>query len=100
MALDDREPIDRGRLNAWLSANVPQYTGPFSLARFTGGQSNPTYRLTSASGEYVLRSKPLGNLLPSAHAVDREYRVLAALASTSVPDGAGPRVLLGYSRNR
>jgi aminoglycoside phosphotransferase (APT) family kinase protein len=85
MESDSREPIDEARLSAWLSSNVRGYSGPFSLVRFTGGQSNPTYRLTAASGEYVLRSKPRGNLLPSAHAVDREYRVLAALAKTSVP---------------
>src|SRR5437763_5729266 len=73
------------RLEAWLSTNVEGYRGPVAAERFAGGQSNPTYRLDAASGRYVLRRKPPGALLPSAHAVDREFRVMRALADTAVP---------------
>jgi aminoglycoside phosphotransferase (APT) family kinase protein len=76
-------PIER--LEAWLSKNVEGYRGPVAAERFAGGQSNPTYRLGAASGQYVLRRKPPGPLLPSAHAVDREFRVLRVLAETAVP---------------
>src|SRR5258707_3817500 len=76
-------PLDR--LEVWLSKNVEGFRGPVAAERFTGGQSNPTYRLTAASGQYVLRRKPPGPLLPSAHAVDREFRVMRALADTPVP---------------
>ena len=73
-------------LDAWLRHNIEGYRGPFQAARFTGGQSNPSYRLDAADGrQYVLRRKPPGPLLPSAHAVDREFRVLDALAATPVP---------------
>jgi aminoglycoside phosphotransferase (APT) family kinase protein len=77
-------PLDR--LEAWLGGHVEGFRGPLAAAeRFAGGQSNPTYRLTAASGQYVLRRKPPGPLLPSAHAVDREFRVMRALADTPVP---------------
>ena len=76
-------PLDR--LDAWLAGNVAGFRGPVAAERFAGGQSNPTYRLASASGGYVLRKKPPGPLLPSAHAVDREFRVMRALAPTPVP---------------
>jgi aminoglycoside phosphotransferase (APT) family kinase protein len=76
-------PIDR--LEPWLSKNVDEFRGPVAAERFAGGQSNPTYRLSAASGQYVLRRKPPGPLLPSAHAVDREFRVMRALAETAVP---------------
>jgi aminoglycoside phosphotransferase (APT) family kinase protein len=76
---------DPERLAAWLAANVPGYAGPLAIARFPGGQSNPTFKLTATSGTYVLRRKPVGEVLPSAHAVDREFRVLRALAGTAVP---------------
>ena len=71
--------IDEAALGVWLETNVEGFSGPFTLAKFSSGQSNPTYKVTAASGEYVLRRKPFGPLLPSAHAVDREYRLLAAL---------------------
>src|SRR5713226_4674487 len=74
-----------GRLEAWLRGHVEGFRGPLAAERFAGGQSNPTYRLTAASGNYVLRKKPPGPLLPSAHAVDREFRVMRALADTAVP---------------
>ena len=76
---------DRARLEQWLAAQVPQYRGPSRLVAFEGGQSNPTFRLDAASGRYVLRRKPRGALLASAHAVDREFRVLRALAGSAVP---------------
>jgi aminoglycoside phosphotransferase (APT) family kinase protein len=80
-----RHPVDTGRLAAWLAGHVPGFAGPVAVEQFRGGQSNPTYRLASPSGVYVLRRKPPGPLLPSAHAVDREFRVLRALAGTDVP---------------
>jgi aminoglycoside phosphotransferase (APT) family kinase protein len=77
--------IDEVALGCWLEANVEHFAGPFTLTKFPSGQSNPTYRITSASGEYVLRRKPFGQLLPSAHAVDREYRLLSALYPLDFP---------------
>src|SRR3954452_11548241 len=79
------QDLPLGRLEAWLRGHVEGLRGPVAAARFSGGQSNPTYKLTAASGEYVLRRKPPGPLLPSAHAVDREFRVMRALAETPVP---------------
>ena len=72
-------------LGAYLEANVAGYEGPTQIDEFADGQSNPTYKITASSGEYVLRRQPSGKLLKSAHAVDREFRVLAALADTDVP---------------
>ena len=76
-------PLDR--LEDWLRPRLDGFRGPVAAHRFAGGQSNPTYRLDCGSGSYVLRRKPFGPLLPSAHAVDREYRVMKALAATAVP---------------
>src|SRR5437764_12549518 len=76
-------PLDR--LEPWLRHHVEGFRGPLEAERFAGGQSNPSYRLRAASGNYVLRRKPPGPLLPSAHAVDREFRVMRALAETAVP---------------
>ncbi|MFQ6551845.1 phosphotransferase family protein [Aestuariibius insulae] len=69
----------------WLMAHIPDLSGVTGLVKFGSGQSNPTYRIDTASGPYVLRSKPPGKLLRSAHLVEREYRVMAALAETDVP---------------
>ena len=77
--------LDEARLTAWLEANVAGFAGPIALTKFKGGQSNPTYRIESPSGRYVLRRKPFGPLLPSAHAVDREFRVQAGLYTTGFP---------------
>ena len=77
--------IDEESLGRWLEAYVEGFNGPYELKKFPSGQSNPTYRVTAASGEYVLRRKPFGVLLPSAHAVDREYRLLSALAPLDFP---------------
>ena len=77
--------IDEASLGAWLEANVEGFAGPFTLTKFPSGQSNPTYKISAVSGEYVLRRKPFGKLLPSAHAVDREYRLLSALSPLDFP---------------
>jgi aminoglycoside phosphotransferase (APT) family kinase protein len=77
--------FDERRLEDWLAANLDGFVGPMTVAEFSAGQSNPTYRLTTPGASYVLRRKPPGTLLPSAHAVDREYRILHALADTGVP---------------
>lgn len=78
-------PPDLARLEGWLREHVAGYAGAPVLERFAGGQSNPTFKLTAPSGRYVLRRKPEGTLLASAHAVDREFRVLQALSPTAVP---------------
>lgn len=87
--MSDHDPLSAenagSALETWLADNVPNYQGPARLDRFAGGQSNPTFRLTATSGQYVLRRKPMGQTLPSAHAVDREFRVLHALQETDVP---------------
>jgi len=77
--------LDVGTLSPWLERHVAGFQGPITLAKFEHGQSNPTYRLEAASGTYVLRRKPFGTLLPSAHAVEREYRVLTALHPLGFP---------------
>lgn len=77
--------IDPERLAAYLTGRIDGFRGPLEIAQFKGGQSNPTYRLSAPSGRYVLRRKPPGKLLKSAHAVDREYRVIAALHEAGFP---------------
>jgi aminoglycoside phosphotransferase (APT) family kinase protein len=72
-------------LATYLEAHVPGFRGPLVATKFKGGQSNPTYLIDAASGKYVLRRKPPGVLLASAHAVDREFRVLGALHNSAVP---------------
>jgi aminoglycoside phosphotransferase (APT) family kinase protein len=79
------QAVDEKALGRWLEANVESFQGPLELTKFRSGQSNPTYRVRAASGDYVLRRKPFGTLLPSAHAVDREYRLLAALHPLGFP---------------
>jgi aminoglycoside phosphotransferase (APT) family kinase protein len=78
------EPLP-GTCEAWLLSQVPGYRGPGSLQKFGFGQSNPTYRLRAVSGDYVLRRKPFGPLLPKAHMIEREYAVLSALQKSGVP---------------
>jgi aminoglycoside phosphotransferase (APT) family kinase protein len=85
MPVQDRHRFDVGQLEAWLKANVEGYKGPLEVQQFKGGQSNPTFKLVTPERKYVLRRKPPGKLLPSAHAVDREYRVIKALGQTDVP---------------
>ncbi len=77
--------LDETRLAAYLADALPGFEGPLVVRQFQGGQSNPTYHLQTPGAEYVLRKKPPGTLLPSAHAVDREYRVQQALAGSAVP---------------
>jgi aminoglycoside phosphotransferase (APT) family kinase protein len=77
--------IDIEKLAVYLEAHVEGFVGPLTLDKFPGGQSNPTFKLTAKSGDYVLRSQPAGKLLKSAHAVDREYQVLDALKESNVP---------------
>ncbi|MGH8798632.1 MAG: phosphotransferase [Casimicrobiaceae bacterium] len=77
--------FDVAALERYLGSHVVGFAGPLRVEQFNGGQSNPTYRLTAAGRSYVLRRKPPGKLLPSAHAVDREYRVISALAGSDVP---------------
>jgi aminoglycoside phosphotransferase (APT) family kinase protein len=77
--------FDAPRLEAYLREYMPGFAGPLAVRQFRGGQSNPTYLLESSSGKYVLRRKPPGKLLRSAHAVDREYRVISALHRAGFP---------------
>jgi aminoglycoside phosphotransferase (APT) family kinase protein len=77
--------FDIARLDEYLCDNVRDYGGPLSVRQFKGGQSNPTYLLDSPSGSYVMRRKPPGKLLKSAHAVEREYRVISALFDAGFP---------------
>jgi aminoglycoside phosphotransferase (APT) family kinase protein len=77
--------FDVARLEAYMLSHVESFHGPLEVKQFKGGQSNPTYRLDSPSGKYVLRRKPPGKLLESAHAVDREYRVISALYAADFP---------------
>ena len=77
--------FDRNALHRYMQTNIEHYRGPFDIQQFEGGQSNPTFLLETPSARYVLRKQPPGQLLPSAHAVDREYRVMDALWETDVP---------------
>ena len=83
--VDERYRLDEGRLAQWLEANVAGYQGPLEVRQFKGGQSNPTYQLVTPNHNYVLRRKPPGKLLPSAHAVDREFKVISALGAVGFP---------------
>ncbi|MBO9403288.1 phosphotransferase family protein [Shimia sp. R9_3] len=81
----DATQLDTAAVARWLSDNLDGFAGPIEATKFNIGQSNPTFRLDAPSGQYVLRRKPPGVLLKSAHAVDREFRVQKALAGTDVP---------------
>jgi aminoglycoside phosphotransferase (APT) family kinase protein len=83
--VEERHRLDEKKLAAWLETNVEGYRGPLEVFQFKGGQSNPTYRLDTPDRKYVLRRKPFGKLLPSAHAVDREFRVITALHKAGFP---------------
>lgn len=85
MSAPGAELAEPAAVNRWMAAHVPGYRGPPRIEKVPGGQSNPTFRIDTPSGRYVLRRKPPGQLLKSAHAVDREYRVQAALAESAVP---------------
>jgi len=79
------QEFDAAALETWLAAQVPDYAGPLTIEQFKGGQSNPTYKLTTPGRSYVMRRKPPGKLLPGAHAVEREYRVITALGEQDFP---------------
>lgn len=79
------QQLDLAKLGSYLEKNVHEFSGPITAEKFSGGQSNPTYLIKSPSGQYVLRRQPFGNLLKSAHAVDREFRIQKALQGTGVP---------------
>jgi aminoglycoside phosphotransferase (APT) family kinase protein len=85
--VNERQRFDNDALAAWLSGHVDGFKGPLTLEQFAGGQSNPTFKLITPSRSYVMRAKPgpAAKLLPSAHAIEREYRVMHALADTDVP---------------
>ena len=83
--VEARHRFDETALARWMEVNVEGYAGPLTVQQFKGGQSNPSYRLDTPACAYVLRRKPFGPLLPSAHAVDREFRVISALYPTGFP---------------
>ncbi len=92
-AVTERHRFDEVRLAAHLDRHLPGFAGPLQVKQFQGGQSNPTYLLETPGQRYVMRSKPgpVAKLLPSAHAIEREFRVMRALATQGVPV---PRMLL------
>lgn len=81
------QAFDTGKLSDWLTQHLPDFAGPLSVELFKGGQSNPTYKLTTPSQTYVMRAKPgpVSKLLPSAHAIEREFAVMTGLEKSSVP---------------
>lgn len=83
----EQQKFDIGALEAWMREHVAGFAGPLTVEQFKGGQSNPTFKLITPSRTYVMRAKPgpKAKLLPSAHAIEREYRVMDALAKTDVP---------------
>jgi aminoglycoside phosphotransferase (APT) family kinase protein len=85
MPVQERHRFDTASLVRYLTAHVDGYRGPLEVHQFRGGQSNPTFLLATPERRYVLRRKPPGKLLPSAHAVDREYRVITALRAVGIP---------------
>ena len=85
MPVPEKDKIDESRLSAWMEENVDDFAGPIKISKFKGGQSNPTYKIDSSRHSYVLRRKPFGKLLPSAHAVDREFRVISGLYPVGYP---------------
>lgn len=85
--VSDKHAFDVPALEAWLKKNLPGFDGPLSVEMFKGGQSNPTYKLGTPKQSYVMRAKPgpVAKLLPSAHAIEREFAVMTGLAGTDVP---------------
>ena len=84
-AITGQDALDTERLAAWMKTHVAGFSGTLQVEKFKGGQSNPTYLLTAGDRRYVLRRKPPGKLLPSAHAVDREFTVISALHRQGYP---------------
>ncbi|ENO87351.1 phosphotransferase [Thauera linaloolentis] len=85
MPMQQKQAFEVERLAAYLRGHIAGFDGPLTVEQFKGGQSNPTFLLSAGDARYVLRRKPPGKLLPSAHAVDREYRVITALRDSAVP---------------
>jgi aminoglycoside phosphotransferase (APT) family kinase protein len=87
MPVADRQKFDQPALERYLREHVEGFSGPLSIEQFKGGQSNPTFKLVTPTRAYVMRAKPgpSAKLLPSAHAIEREYRIMKALAPTDVP---------------
>jgi len=85
--VSEQHAFDTAALGVWLAQHVPDFAGPLTVEMFKGGQSNPTYKLRTPTRSYVMRAKPgpVAKLLPSAHAIEREYKVMQALAATDVP---------------
>ncbi|MEQ8659767.1 MAG: phosphotransferase [Gammaproteobacteria bacterium] len=83
--VQDHLRFDAAPLERWMQAHVEGFAGPLEVKEFKGGQSNPTYQLVTPAARYVLRRKPPGTLMPSAHAVDREFRVISALHGAGFP---------------
>ncbi|MCX7241967.1 MAG: phosphotransferase [Burkholderiales bacterium] len=85
--VSDQHAVDLAALSSWLQSHLPGFEGPLSLEMFKGGQSNPTYKLITPTRSYVMRAKPgpVAKLLPSAHAVEREFAVMRGLQDTDVP---------------
>ena len=85
--VSEQHAFDTGALSAWLQQHLPGFAGPLTVEMFKGGQSNPTYKLVTPGQSYVMRAKPgpVAKLLPSAHAIEREYAVMRGLAGTDVP---------------
>jgi aminoglycoside phosphotransferase (APT) family kinase protein len=85
--VDEQHAFDHAALQAWLTAHVPGFAGPLTVEQFKGGQSNPTFKLITPGATYVMRSKPgpAAKLLPSAHAIEREFTVMTALQGSAVP---------------
>ena len=85
--VSEQHAFDVARLDQYLQTHLEGYAGPLTVEQFKGGQSNPTYKLMTPSQQYVMRTKPgpAARLLPSAHAIDREYRVMRALYGSDVP---------------
>ena len=81
----ETQRFDEVRLAEYMAAHIYDFKGPLSVSQFSGGQSNPTYKIETQRRSYVLRRKPAGNLMPSAHAIDREFRVIRALSQTEFP---------------
>ena len=90
MPVMERHQFDIAVLQAYMLENVEGFEGTLTVEEFAGGQSNPTYQLSAGGKRYVLRRKPPGTLLKSAHAVDREYKVITALQQTEVPTPGDP----------
>jgi len=85
--VSEKQQFDIAALDAWMSAHVDGFKGPLTVEQFKGGQSNPTFKLNTPGASYVMRAKPgpAAKLLPSAHAIDREFKVMAALAKADMP---------------